>query len=175
MAGSDAGTHGPPAGQSGTDKFPSLLELLPRERIRLGVEAGTWQEAIRAAGKLLLDSGAVTGDYIEAMVKVAEELGPYIAIAPGIALPHAASEAGAKRTALSLVKLAVPVNFGNPDNDPVQLVFGLSAVDKQAHIVALQTLAELFLSKELMDQLFGAESVGSVIQIFQQAQTILKG
>jgi mannitol/fructose-specific phosphotransferase system IIA component (Ntr-type) len=158
-----------------TGKLLSLSELLPRERILLGVKVENWQEAIREAGKLLWKSGAVTDEYIEAMVNVAEELGPYIVIAPGIALPHAATEAGAKQTALSLVKLGDPVYFGNPDNDPVKLVFGLSAIDKKAHIGALQTLAELFLSKDLVDQLFKAESANSVIETFQQAERLLNG
>jgi PTS system ascorbate-specific IIA component len=155
------------------NKLLSLCELLPRDRIKLDVKVNNWQEAIREAGKLLFNSGAVTSEYIEAMVKVAEELGPYIVIAPGIALPHAATEAGAKQTALSLIKLTDPIYFGNPDNDPVQLVFGLSAIDKKAHILALQALAELFLSKDLVNQLFKAESNSSVIEIFQQAEKIL--
>jgi len=158
-----------------TNKPLSLSELLPRERIKLDVEVNSWQEAIRETGKLLFMSGAVTSEYIEAMVNVAEELGPYIVIAPGIALPHAATEAGAKRTALSLVKLVDPIYFGNPDNDPVQLVFGLSAIDKKVHIGALQALAELFLSKDLVNQLFKAENVNSVIETFQQAERLING
>lgn len=172
MAENDAGMHGPDGDQA-PGKILSLSDLLPVERIRLDVKVDNWQDAIRASGKLLYETGAVTPEYIEAMIQVAEELGPYIAIAPGIALPHAATEAGAKQTALSLVKLAEPVCFGNPDNDPVRLVFALSAVDKKAHIVALQALAELFLSKDLMDELFHAESVGSVVEIFRHAETML--
>jgi mannitol/fructose-specific phosphotransferase system IIA component (Ntr-type) len=161
------------SGNTDINKLLSLSELLPRERICLDVKVSNWQEAIREAGKLLFDSGAVTAEYMEAMIKVAEELGPYIVIAPGIALPHAATEAGAKQTALSLIKLASPINFGNPDNDPVRLVFGLSAIDKKMHMLALQTLAELFLSKDLVDRLFKAESIDSVMEIFQQAEEIL--
>ncbi len=157
------------------NKLLSLSELLPRERIKLDVKVTNWQEAIREAGKLLWESGAVTSEYIEAMVNVAKELGPYIVIAPGIALPHAATEAGAKQTALSLVKLVDPIYFGNPDNDPVRLVFGLSAIDKKVHIGALQALAELFLSKDLVNQLFKAESVNSVIETFQQAERLING
>jgi mannitol/fructose-specific phosphotransferase system IIA component (Ntr-type) len=173
MTGSDERVNRSPGRDDG--KIPSLVELLPGERIRLGVQVSNWQDAVREAGRLLFEGGAVTSGYIAAMVKVAEDLGPYIAIAPGIALPHAASEAGAIQTALSLVKLSVPVNFGNPDNDPVRVVFGLSAIDKEAHMGALQTLAELFLSKDLMAQLFDAESVGSVIEVFQKAESVLKG
>ena len=158
---------------NGTYRLRSLSELLPSQRIKLDVKVNTWQEAIREAGKLLCDSGSVTPEYIEAMIKVAEELGPYIVIAPGIALPHAATEAGAKQTALSLIKLASPIDFGNPDHDPVHLVFGLSAIDKKAHMAALQTLARLFMSKDLVDQLFKADSVGAVIETFRQAEAVL--
>lgn len=161
------------SGKGNTDRLLSLSELLPSQRIKLDVRVNTWQEAIREAGKLLFDSGAVTYEYIEAMVKVAEELGPYIVIGPGIALPHAATKAGAKQTALSLVKLAEPINFGNPDNDPVRFVFGLSAIDKKAHIVALQGLAKLFLSKDLFNQLVNASTINSVIETFHRAEAVL--
>jgi mannitol/fructose-specific phosphotransferase system IIA component (Ntr-type) len=162
-----------PAGNEKITKVLSLRDLLPSERIRLDVKANSWQEAIREAGRLLLASNAVTGEYIEAMIKVAEELGPYIVIAPGIALPHAAVEAGARQTALSLIKLADPINFGNPDNDPVRLVFALSAIDKKAHMVALQTLAKLFLSKDLVNQLMTADKISSIIETFRQAEEAL--
>ena len=75
------------SGKGNPDRLLSLSELLPSQRIKLDVRVNTWQEAIREAGRLLFDSGAVTHEYIEAMVKVAEELGPYIVIGPGIALP----------------------------------------------------------------------------------------
>lgn len=159
-----------PSGKSNTKKLLPLSELLPPERIELNVKVNNWQEAICKAGKLLFNSGAVTGGYIDAMIKLAEDLGPYIVIAPGIALPHAATEAGAKQTALSLIKLSDPIYFGNPDNDPVTLVFALSAIDNKVHILALQALAELFLSKDLVNQLFKAESVNSVIETFHQAE-----
>lgn len=158
---------------NGNNRLLALSELLPSQRIKLNVKVLTWQDAIREAGKLLFESGAVTYQYIEAMVKVAEELGPYIVIAPGIALPHAATQSGAIQTALSLIKLAEPINFGNPDHDPVQLVIGLSAIDKKAHIGALQALAKLFLSKDLFNQLVNANSIDSVIETFHQAEAVL--
>jgi mannitol/fructose-specific phosphotransferase system IIA component (Ntr-type) len=172
MAENQVSTQGP-SNELNTNKLLSLSELLPPERIKLDVRVDNWRDAIREAGKLLFESEAVTAEYIEGMIKVAEELGPYIVIAPGIALPHAATEAGAKQTALSLIKLAEPIYFGNADNDPVQLVFGLAAIDKKVHMLALQTLAELFLSKDLVNQLFIADSIITVQEIFQQAENIL--
>ncbi|MES0344714.1 MAG: PTS sugar transporter subunit IIA, partial [Anaerolineales bacterium] len=85
--------------------LPSLTELIPTERISLDVEASDWRDAIRISGKSLVDTQIVETRYIEAMIKTAEELGPYIVIAPQIALPHARPEDGALDTGLSLVRL----------------------------------------------------------------------
>jgi mannitol/fructose-specific phosphotransferase system IIA component (Ntr-type) len=173
MADPDVETRDQSADAGAIRQF-SLTELLPRERIRLDVRADDWQDAIRETGKLLFNTGAVRFEYIEAMIKVAQELGPYIVIAPGIALPHAATNAGAKQSALSLIKLAEPVFFGNPDNDPVRLVFGLAAIDNKAHVMALQAMAELFSSKELMEQLFHADTVDAVMNLMQRAEQMLQ-
>ena len=143
----------------------SFRDLLPRERIKLDVRVDTWQDAIREAGKLLLSSHSITPEYIDAMICTAEELGPYIVIAKGIAMPHASPESGAIKTALSLVRLSTPIEFGNPDNDPVQLVFGLVATDGKIHINAMRTLAELIMNKEKIAQLFTAPDIDSICNL----------
>ena len=74
-------------------------------------------------------------------------VGPYIVIAPGIALAHSRPSPAVLRAGISLVTLLEPVAFGHRENDPVRLVIGLAAVDEEGHITALSTLAE-FLSDE---------------------------
>lgn len=152
----------------------SLTEVLPKERIKLGVKVSTWQDAVREAGSLLEKTGAVTDKYSDAMIRVAEEFGPYIVIAPGIALPHATIEDGALKTAMSLVRLAEPVNFGNPDNDPVRLVIGLAALDKKAHMLALRTLAEILMNKDLVDGLHTADTADEISHVLMQAESTLE-
>lgn len=150
--------------------LPSLSDLIPAERIALNVEASDWREAIRISGKLLLDTGAITPPYIDAMLEIAEELEQYIVITHGIALPHARPEDGAIKTALSLVKLRTPLYFGNPDHDPVTLVIGLAAIDKKIHVRALQTLAKLLLSDKLVKKLMKAASREEIYSAFEQAE-----
>ncbi len=70
-------------------------------------------------------------------------MGPYIVIAPGIAMPHARPEAGAKNIRIGLLKLKNPVNFGNEEHDPVDIVIFLCAVDNKAHIEVLGELVQL--------------------------------
>ncbi|MHB8807653.1 MAG: PTS sugar transporter subunit IIA [Anaerolineaceae bacterium] len=146
----------------------SLSKALPAEQINLNVSVKDWQEAIREAGYLLLKAYAISPEYIDAMIQTAKELGPYIVIAKGIAMPHASCEAGVKRTALSLVKLAHPVEFGNPDNDPVELVIGLAAVDGKTHMNTMRMLAELIIDQERISRVFTAQTKEEILKIIAQ-------
>jgi PTS system ascorbate-specific IIA component len=150
--------------------LPSLGEMLPPSRISLGVEVNDWRQAVVAAGELLVDTGIAEAGYIDAMIRISEELGPYIVIGPQIAMPHARPEDGALATGLSLVKLSTPVEFGHPDHDPVVLVFGLAAIDKKMHIAALQTLAEMLSTKSLLKELMSAETADDVYDVIQKAE-----
>lgn len=111
------------------------------EAVATGIPAKDWQTAVRAAGQLLVDSQAARPEYIEAMVRTVQELGPYVVLAPGLAMPHARPEDGALQVGFSAITLADPVEFGNPDNDPVQLVIAFCAPDHDAHIQLLAQLA----------------------------------
>jgi mannitol/fructose-specific phosphotransferase system IIA component (Ntr-type) len=152
--------------------LPSLIELIPAERISLDAEASNWREAIRLSGKLFLETGIIEPRYIEAMIRIAEELGPYIVIAPHIALPHARPEDGALETGLCLVKLKPPIAFGHADHDPVELLFGLVAVDKEVHVRALQTLAEVLSESHFVEELKAAVSVEEIHTIFSKAEEL---
>lgn len=118
-----------------------VRDLLSPERVRLGVDAGDWRAAISAVGQLMVDTGTAEPRYIEAMIASCEKFGPYIVIAPGLALPHAAPTDGALRDSLALITLTSPVEFGNDDNDPVHVVLALSAVDHGAHLEQLRTVS----------------------------------
>ena len=149
--------------------FPKLAELLVPDRIETDFQAEDWKDAVQQAGKLLFTTGIVREEYIEAMVATCQELGPYIVIAKGIALPHAAPEKGAVQTGLSMVTLNPPVNFGNKNNDPVKLVIGLAAVDHEIHIDALRSLAEIFIDEELRLRLMNATDKSEIVEIIQKS------
>lgn len=117
---------------------PKLLsELLKGNTIELNVDVKDWSDAITKGGQLLYNAGCIDKCYIQAMIKAVKELGPYIVIAPGIALPHARPESGSKKVGMSLITLNKAVNFGNKENDPVSIVICLSAIDNSSHLKAL--------------------------------------
>jgi PTS system ascorbate-specific IIA component len=102
-------------------------------------------QAIFVVGELLVASKRVKPDYIQSMLEAVKEFGPYIVVAPGIALAHGKPGDSVLATGLSLLALSDPIEFKHAQNDPVQLVFGLAATDHHSHIELMAELAE-FLS-----------------------------
>lgn len=119
----------------------TLADELSDDAIVLNAEASDWRSAIRLAGDALTATGATTDDYTAEMIAAVEKLGPYIVIAPSIALAHSRPSPAVLSTGISWVSLANPVEFGHPGNDPVRLVVGLAAVDHDSHLATMSNLA----------------------------------
>lgn len=117
----------------------------PVTGVRVGVKAEDWRAAVRAACRPLLAAGAVEARYVERCVAMAEEHGPYMVVAPGVALAHARPEDGVRALGLAVAVLARPVEFGHPDNDPVDLVFAFGSPDRDQHVGLLSALARRLL------------------------------
>ena len=146
----------------------SLVELLTEKTIRLRAEAADWREALRLGGQLLVEAGGVEPRYIDAMIQMMLDLGPYVVIAPGLALGHARPEAGALRTCFSLVTLKTPVEFGVPENDPVDVIFSFGAPDKNAHLDALREMAMLCSDEENMRAIRAATDPYQVLALLRR-------
>jgi len=125
-----------------------LEHLINADMIRLGVEAKDWEEAIKQASMPLLDYEMITPAYVDNMINAVHELGPYIAIMPGIAFAHARPDETVNETCMSMVTLKEPVNFGSKQNDPIGIVFAFGARSGDDHLTALQDLAKFLLKEE---------------------------
>lgn len=128
-----------------------------------------WQQAVAICAQPLLDAGVITPDYVPAIIRQQHTLGAYYVLAPGLAMPHARPEEGAKAHGLSLLKLQRGVTFNAGEFDPVDLIIMLAAADKHSHIEMIATLAELFSSEKEMEELHQAnrkEEIEKIIQRF---------
>jgi len=143
----------------------NLREMLRPALVTTLVSAADWEDAIRAVGRLLVADDAVEPRFIDAMIRVAKEFGPYIVVAPGIALPHARPEDGVKQASIAMITLAEPVNFGNEQNDPVSLVIALAAVDNKQHIQSLAELASVLGEEDNVQRLRSARSADELLGI----------
>ncbi len=135
----------------------NLMKYIAKENLRCGVQAANWEDSVREAGKLLLNSGAIEESYIQRCVDTVKTEGPYMVLTKGIALAHTRPGDDVKEEAISVVSLENPVEFGHKDNDPVKLVFLLAALTDNSHISALMELAQK-LSEPDMKELIQQES-----------------
>ena len=119
------------------------MDIITLDNIQTNVEAKDWKDAVIKTGELLLKQGFVEKSYIDAMINKVEELGPYIVIAPHIAMPHARPEDGVNETSIAIVTLKEPLNFGHEKNDPVRLILALAAKDNEDHLETLANLMEI--------------------------------
>ncbi|QLK61963.1 PTS sugar transporter subunit IIA [Enterobacteriaceae bacterium Kacie_13] len=139
-----------------------LNDWLTSDRIQIRTDITDWRQAVEVSAEPLLEDGTITPDYLTAIFAQREKLGPYFVLAPGIAMPHARPEEGAKGLGLSLLTLPRGVKFNSEDNDPVYTVVMLSAPDKHSHIELISELAELFSSDEEMQKIHQAIDIKTI-------------
>ncbi len=143
-----------------------LKDYLTPDMIALQVRVADWRQAVRAGGELLVKADKCEVRYVDAMVKAVEEMGPYMVLAPGLALAHARPEDGVKQVGMSIITLASPVEFGSESNDPVKLVISFGGVDNKSHIGMLQELAEFLMDPANQLFLENATSIEEVLRAF---------
>lgn len=147
---------------------PMLNELLTEQTIQLKDRVSSWEEAIRVASQPLIDLQSIRPDYVDAMVTNVKELGPYIVIAPNIAIPHARPETGVEQLGMSFLRLKEPVHFSEKEKHRAQLVIVLAAIDNQTHLKALAQLTELLSNEDNVEQLISASDRQTVIELINQ-------
>jgi ascorbate PTS system EIIA or EIIAB component len=142
-----------------------VFPAVPDSAIVLGADAVDWRAAIEIAGAALTASGSTTADYAHEMIRMIEEHGPYVVIAPGLALAHARPGPAVLRDGLAVVTLAEPVAFGNPYNDPVRVVLGLAVASPEHHLSLVAEIANVFNDSDAISRLAEAESADAVRMI----------
>ncbi|HEU4808481.1 MAG TPA: PTS sugar transporter subunit IIA, partial [Homoserinimonas sp.] len=141
---------------------------LAEASIMTDATATDWRAAIALAGGALVAGGATTEAYTSEMIAAVEDLGPYIVVAPGLAIAHSRPSPAVLRAGLSWVGLQEPVEFGHPTNDPVSLIVGLAAPDHDGHISTMSALAAVLSDPDAFAQLKSAESAERVREILNR-------
>lgn len=142
-----------------------LTTLLTSNVIQVVESAADWQDAIKIACKPLINNKLIEPQYIDAIIKSHEKIGPYYVLGPGIAMPHARPEDGVNQLSLGLTVIKQGVEFGSEGNDPIKLLIVLAATDSNSHIGAIAKLAELFDNQEDIDSIMQSENVDDILKI----------
>jgi ascorbate PTS system EIIA or EIIAB component len=138
------------------------LPPLPDSAVVLGATAADWRAAVTLTGGALAASGATTPAYGGEMVRMMEQHGPYVVIAPGLALAHARPGPEVRADGLAVVTLATPIEFGHPYNDPVRVVLGLAIVLGGDHLGAVAAVANVFNDSDAVERLATAATAAEV-------------
>ena len=143
--------------------------LAENKSIRLQEEANTWQEAVKLGVDLLVEAEVVEPRYFQAILDGVERFGPYFVIAPGLAMPHGRPEEGVKKNGFALVTLKTPMVFNHEDNDPVDILITLAAVDARTHQEdGIMQIVNLFEDEENFDRLRACRTEQEVLDLIDR-------
>lgn len=145
-----------------------LSDTLKKEYIQIDVSAKDFKSAIVRATEPFVQYGIVEPSYVEKIIEIYDETGPYIVITKNVALPHAPSEFGAKKLAIGLTILREPVKSGHDANDPVKFLFSLSSPDKDQHLESMSSLVKVLSSQDFLTQLEYVKNEDEVLELIKQ-------
>ena len=113
---------------------------LSESQVRLGLSAPDKAEAIRIAGRAMVDSGLIDPGYIDSMLGRENVAGTYLG--SGIAIPHGLPEARdlVRRTGVVVAQFPQGVDWGT--GELARLVVGIAAKSDE-HIAVLQRLTSV--------------------------------
>ena len=128
--------------------------------VKLGLPPVSKEEAIRAAGRLLVEQGCVDESYIDAMLEREKLVTTYMGM--GIAIPHGTTEQKARVKKSGIVMLQYPegVDFGE---EKAQLVFGIAGVGNE-HLDLLSSICTALEDEEVLNNLKTTKGVSYVLR-----------
>jgi len=144
--------------------FIMALQVLAKDNILLNQQVATKEEAIRLAGKLLVERGNVEPAYVEKMLEREEITSTFMG--NFVAIPHGTDDAKkeVKESGISIIQVPDGVDFGS--GNIVKLVFGIAGKGNE-HLDILSKIAISVSEMENVEKLVAATSVESIIELFE--------
>ncbi|SNS14073.1 PTS system, mannitol-specific IIC component [Anaerovirgula multivorans] len=136
--------------------------ILKKSNIKLNQKSVEKTEAIKMAGQLLVDSGYVDKDYIDAMLKREEQLSTYIGM--GVAIPHGvgSSKSSIKKSGMVVLQFPNGVDFGE---EKAYLVIGIAGSGNE-HLNILSNIASALEDEEDVEMLKNTKNVEKIYNKF---------
>ena len=136
-------------------------DILPLSNIYVGAAAADKWEAIRAAGRVLVEGGYVDESYVEAMVERERLSTTYMGM--GLAIPHGTQQAkdSVKHTGLSVIQYPEGVDF---DGEKAYLVVGIAGVGDE-HLELLARVSEALDDEQTLEKLKNSTNPQDIYEV----------
>lgn len=134
-----------------------LAELLRKERIQISDGLFQWQEAIRFAGRKLLECGSIEKRYLDNIVSQIQYYGPYMFITQGLVLAHSKPEDGVNHLDVCMTVFKNPVKFSQFHD--AKMIITLAIEDQEKHLKILKDIMSIFSEESAVAEVaeFGTE------------------
>ena len=135
-------------------------DVIIKDSIKLNQPSVSKEEAIRRAGELLVERGAVEPSYIDAMLERERLVSTYMGM--GIAIPHGTAQAKGtvKKTAITMLQYPEGVDFGD---EKAQLVFGIAGIGDE-HLDLLGKIAGCLDDAEVLEKMKTTDDVDWILK-----------
>lgn len=135
-------------------------KVIDENGVKLNQSPVSKEEAIRAAGELLVKQGCVDEAYVDAMIEREKLVTTYMGM--GLAIPHGTSEAknSVKKTGIVLLQYPEGVEFGD---EKAQLVFGIAGIGDE-HLDLLQKICESLEDEDVMEKMKTTDDVAWILE-----------
>jgi PTS system mannitol-specific IIA component len=140
-----------------------MSDVLTQSMIKVPGTATSKDDAIREAGQLLVDSGAVSPAYVDAMFEREKSVSTYMGNL--LAIPHGTNEAKdtITRSAISVVRYDAPIDWAGNE---VRFAVGIAGVNN-GHLEILGKIAIVFSDTDEVDKLLAAASAEELYSLLQ--------
>jgi mannitol PTS system EIIA component len=138
-----------------------VSDILALSQVKVPGSATSKDDAIREAGQILVDAGAVTPAYVDAMFEREKSVSTYMG--NYLAIPHGTNESKdtITRSALSVVRYDQPIDW---DGNEVRFSVGVAGVEG-GHLEILNKIAIVFSDTDEVEKLIAAQSAQEVYEL----------
>ncbi len=145
-------------------------EILPAGNVRLAVRAASRDDAIREAGAILVEAGAVDPGYVDSMLEREGSVSTYMG--NFLAIPHGTNEAKdqIRRSALSVVRYDEPVDW---NGEEARFVVGIAGIENE-HLDILSKIAIIFSDDDAVQRLVDAATAERTARPALGGQRVVK-
>jgi PTS system mannitol-specific IIA component len=138
-----------------------MSDILTVDQIKAPGSATTKDDAIREAGGILVDAGAVSPAYVDAMFEREKSVSTYMG--NYLAIPHGTNEAkdSIMKSGLSVVRYDTPIDW---DGNEVRFAVGIAGVNN-GHLEILGKIAVVFSDMDEVDKMIAAKSPEEIFDV----------